>query len=402
MTRSLFAKSALIAAVSGLVMAAGTAPAQAEIEWLLNARLRAETVDMDGVANSADAVTLRTRFGFQTGDLDGFSILIEGENVAHIVDDFNDTINGLPGHPVIADPETTELNRAQVSFTGIQHTSITVGRQRVILGDARYVGNVGFRQNEQTFDALVISNSGLDNVTFTYAYFDRVHRIFGDDHPAGELDLDLHAVNVGLDTDFGQFTGFAYLADVQDAAAISNSTFGVNWRGSIENDGAPTFNYMLEYANQTEYGNSTGDFDLDMFRGEFGFSDNGLSGAIGFESLEGDGTRGFSTPLATLHKFQGWADVFLGTPANGIRDVYGRVGFNFPEAPFGEALNIGFVYHDFQTQSGDIDLGTELDAVVTSRISEHVSLQLKAAFFEGSTSGPASRDKIWFAVTYQR
>ena len=33
-------------------------------------------------------------------------------------------------------------------------------------------------------------------------------------------------------------------------------------------------------------------------------------------------TEVFKTPLATLHKFQGWADKFLGTPANGVKDSH--------------------------------------------------------------------------------
>ena len=47
----------------------------------------------------------------------------------------------------------------------------------------------------------------------------------------------------------------------------------------------------------------------------------------GIEYLEGNGTIGFSTPLATLHKFQGFADVFLTTPASGITDAYGKLGY---------------------------------------------------------------------------
>ena len=38
--------------------------------------------------------------------------------------------------------------------------------------------------------------------------------------------------------------------------------------------------------------------------------------------MEGNGVKGFTTPLATLHKFQGWADKFLATPVNGIEDEY--------------------------------------------------------------------------------
>lgn len=403
MTRSVFVKTALMAAASGLAMAA-SAPAIAEddVDWILNMRLRAETVDMDGVANEAEAITLRTRFGFKTQEVEGFSFLIEGENVTHLVDDFNDTVNGLGGYPVVADPEATELNRLQVTFTGVEDWTATLGRQRIILGDARYVGNVGFRQNEQTFDAAVLGWSPADNFSFTYAYLDRVHRIFGDDHPAGELDLNSHALWGELTTEAGKFTGFAILADVEDVSLISTSTYGVNWRGSFGGDGSPTWGYMLEYAHQMDYADNPLDISLDMFRAEVSVSQNGFSGRLGIESLEGNGAIGFLTPLATLHKFQGWADTFLATPANGVRDIYAQVGVNVSEPPFGEGLSAALVFHDFESESGGMDLGSEIDAVVRSRLNDNVSLELKAAFYDGPASGPAGRDKLWFGITYQR
>ena len=40
----------------------------------------------------------------------------------------------------------------------------------------------------------------------------------------------------------------------------------------------------------------------------------------------------FQTLLATLHKFQGWADKFLTTPPNGIRDLYGSAGYTLKKA----------------------------------------------------------------------
>tara|TARA_R110002073_G_scaffold3635_4_gene23954 strand:- start:8244 stop:9452 length:1209 start_codon:yes stop_codon:yes gene_type:complete len=388
---------------AGLVAVLGAAaPANAEGQFLVNARLRTELVDQDGLANDATAITLRTRLGYQTGNMSGFTFLIEGENVLHLVDDFNDTINRLPGYPVVADPEATEINRLQLAYTGFEDTSLTLGRQRIILGDARYVGNVGFRQNEQTFDAFVASTTAIENVTLTYAYLDRVHRIFGDDHPAGELDLDTHAVTAAVAAPVGTVTAFAILADVQDAAALSSATYGVNWSGSVAREGQPTFGYKLEYAVQSDYGNAPASFDLSMFRAEASLSQNGLSGAIGIESLEGNGVRGFSTPLATLHGYQGWADVFLATPANGIRDIYGRAGYAFPNPPFGSAMRATLVYHDFETENGSLDLGSEIDAVLSTQLSEHVGIEFKAAMYEGGDSALADRTKLWFAITYSR
>lgn len=394
-------RTGLVAA--GLIVAPGmAAPASAEGQFLLDARLRSELVDQDGLANEATAITLRTRLGYQSGEMSGFSFLIEGENVIHLVDDFNDTINGLPGYPVVADPETTELNRLQLAYTGFDNTSLTLGRQRIILGDARYIGNVGFRQNEQTFDAFLASTTAIEHLTLTYAYLDRAHRVFGDDHPAGEFDLDTHALSAAFAVPSGTVTAFAILNDVQDAAALSSATYGVNWSGSVVREGQPTFGYRLEYATQTDYGNSPAGFDLGMFRAEASLSHNGLSGALGIESLEGNGVRGFSTPLATLHGYQGWADVFLATPADGVRDIYGRAGYAFANPPFGSAMRATLVYHDFETQNGGLDLGSELDAVLSSQLTEHVGIEFKAALYDGGDSVLADRTKLWLAITYSR
>ena len=402
MSWSKLGRAGLLGSAGLMAVLGAAAPANAEGQILINARLRTELVDQDGLANDATAITLRTRLGYQTGNMSGFTFLIEGEHVLHVADDFNDTINGLPGYPVVADPEVAEINRLQLAYTGFENTSLTLGRQRIILGDARYVGNVGFRQNEQTFDAFVASTTAIENVTLTYAYLDRVHRIFGDDHPAGEFDLDSHAMTAAFAAPVGTITAFALLNEVQDAAALSSATYGVNWSGSVARDGQPTFGYKLEYATQGDYGNSPTNFDLDMFRAEASLSQNGLSGALGIESLEGNGARGFATPLATLHGYQGWADVFLATPANGIRDIYGRAGYAFQNPPVGSAMAATLVYHDFETQNGGLDLGSELDFLLTSRVSENVGVEFKAAFYDGGGSGIADRSKLWFAITYSR
>lgn len=394
-----FCKPTVFMASTLATLLASQGMAIADPDILANARLRYESVDQDGFANSADGLTLRMRLGVDSGPVADFRFLIEVENVLHLVDDFNSTTNGNAGFPIIADPEETELNRAQIAFTGISDTTVTLGRQRVILGDARYVGNVGFRQNEQTFDALRVTNQSIENLTLNYLYLDRANRIFGDDHPAGEWDLDAHLFSADLATSAGTLSGFAHLIDNQDAAALSIATYGVRWQGQVTNEGQPTFAYFAEYAHQTDYGNNPMNFDLGLFRAQASVAQNGLSAALGIENLEGNGIRGFATPLATLHAYQGWADVFLGTPANGIRDLYVRGGWTMREPPFGQGLSAAFVYHSFDAQNGGGDLGSEFDAVITSRITDHVSLELKGAIYNGPVGGPADRDKIWLALT---
>ena len=59
----------------------------------------------------------------------------------------------------------------------------------------------------------------------------------------------------------------------------------------------------------------------------------------------------FRTPLATLHKFQGWSDKFLVTPNAGLRDTY--IGVK------GKVQGIGWKlsWHDFGADEGGADFG---------------------------------------------
>jgi len=124
------------------------------LDPILAARLRYEWVDQANLPNDADAVTFRIRGGaeLKAGD---FSFLAEGEGTAALADHYNDTLpkNGVEPYPTVADPENLELNRLQVAYLH-KGTGVTLGRQRIVLDNARFVGNVGWRQNEQTFDAV--------------------------------------------------------------------------------------------------------------------------------------------------------------------------------------------------------------------------------------------------------
>ena len=167
---------------------------------LLDVRYRFEHKAQDGFPEDAYANTIRTRLGFETAEIYNFKFLVEFENVASIGDDhFNSTTNGRVQFPVVADPDATEVNRAQVTFTGLDKTPVTIGRQRFNLNNQRFVGAVDFRQNQQTFDAARLSSTLIDNVTVEYLYISRVHRVFSDDHVAGEFDSDSHVISVAYD-----------------------------------------------------------------------------------------------------------------------------------------------------------------------------------------------------------
>ncbi len=376
--------------------------ALAETKPLIDLRARAEFVDQDGFANDARAYTLRERVGFETGSFYGFSLLAEIESVQALgPEDFNSTANGRTAYPVVADPEASELNRLQLTYEGIPGTKIVAGRQRIILDDARFVGNVGWRQNEQTFDAALISNSTLPGVTATYAYIEEVHRIFSDKSPIGNFDSDSHLINLGYSGIEGlTLTGFAYLLDFDNAAGASSETYGARaaYKTALNEDWS--LKGAASYARQSEYGSNPASFSLDYYSVDAGASYGPLSFGAGYEVLEGDGTTGFSTPLATLHKFQGWADAFLTTPVDGIEDLSASLTYALPAfGPFTK-ITSGIVFHDFEAERTGASLGDEVDAVLSAALDNGIKLTAKYASFDGGSAGPADREKLWFQVAY--
>ena len=100
-------------------------------------------------------------FGFAPAAWHGWKALAEGENiVAADGDAYSQSgLNpGGAGRAVVADPEVTELNQLYVGYTR-DHTTVTVGRQRLVLDNARFIGDSGWRQDMQTFDAVVVQES---------------------------------------------------------------------------------------------------------------------------------------------------------------------------------------------------------------------------------------------------
>jgi hypothetical protein len=188
----------------------------AEGKPLIDVRARYEYVDDDAFAETAHATTVRTRLGFKTGTWNGVSLLVEAEDVRALgSEDYNSSANGRTRFPTIADPEGSEWNQAYVDYDGgANGFKATLGRQRFMLDNQRFFGNVGWRQNEQTFDALATSYQFKDGPLLRYAYLGKAHRVFGHYNPnplLAHLDLDAHIFHVDQPTPIGNLAGYAYL-----------------------------------------------------------------------------------------------------------------------------------------------------------------------------------------------
>lgn len=373
------------------------------------ARYRYEFVDQNGITEEANASTVRTNVGFKTGVYRDFQALIEAQLVNTIgANAFNDTVNGKTTHPVVADPDVTELNELWLSYAGLPDTVVKVGRQKINIDNQRFVGTVGWRQNDQTFDAGAIMNSSIPGLELMYAHVANVNRIQGDDHPLGDLDTETHIAHANYNVaDWLNITGYGYWIDIDLAAALSSKTYGLRLTGNAPINDHWTFFYEAEAATQDDHGNNTASYDEEYYHIAPGIKGHGFTLEAGYEELGGNGTSAFQTPLATAHKFNGWADAFLTTPAAGLEDVYVSASYQVSgtDSAF-DGTKFTAVYHDFDSDDGGTgDFGDELDLSVGKSFTlpdagqpfKKVNVLLKYADYDGD-SGVASREKFWLQV----
>lgn len=375
----------------------------------VNYRLRSETVEQDGATDDAEAFTQRLRLGYLTPEMEGFTFFIEGEIVDTINDESEYNAAGRypsgRGKPIIADPAAEELNQLWVSFKN-EGNALKVGRQIIALDNQRWIGHVGWRQNIQTYDAVTFSSSAIADWKLTYGYIDKVHRIFGDDWPdragpIGEFNSDTHILNATYSGfDFGKLTLFGYLVDLEEAAAVSSSTYGLLFSGSkkLTEDGQSLI-YNLSFATQSDYGDNPKSYTATYFAGDFAYKVKAFQAGVGYELLgSDDGVAAVSAPLATLHAFNGWADVFLGTPAGGLKDFYLYATYKIP---VGNGIVTKLFYHDYESDHFDLDLGSELNLLLAYKLTKQLTAVLKYADFEqGDPFTAASREKLTLQLDF--
>jgi hypothetical protein len=368
----------------------------------VNLRYRFEYVDQDGIARTARAHTVRTRVGFETAALFGFRAMVEGENVSHLgARRFNDTIDGDRRFPVVADPDDTSFNQYWVASNHLDASEIKVGRQRLAFDNHRFIGTVGFRQNEQTFDAVRLTTGLVPGYTVDYTYLWLADRVFGEDSPQGDFALDGHLVHGSRYVEgVGRLTGYAYLLDFDERPDLSSRTFGLRLDGSRGVADGWKALYVAEAAWQSDHGGNPNDDSFVYYLIEPGIAYRTTSLVLGYEVLGGDGERAFQTPLATLHAFQGTADTFLTTPADGIADLYLRLGhvLTAPEPLVGVTMSAAL--HRFSTDGGGGHYGDELDLEAIVPLHERLSIGLKAAFYDAGRFA-VDTTKLWLTLEFR-
>lgn len=362
----------------------------------IDARYRYEKVNDDGFALDAKASTLRTNLGFKTASFKGVQGLLELENISELGrNDFNNGVNGKTTYPAVTDVEGTELNQAWLSYSGIQDTVVKAGRERIVLDNARFIGDVGWRQNNQTFDGFNVINKSIPDTSVMYGYISNVNRIFGNDNAAGDFNSQSHIVNAkytGIKA--ANITGYWYGLDFDNSAANSSSTLGARVDGGTEVGSGVKALYDLEYARQSDYKDNTNNYTADYYRIEPGVAWNGLTVKAGYEVLgadvTGDAGRVFRTPLATGHKWNGWADKFAAIPAGGLQDTYGLVSYKVGGVhEYFDGTTLTAVYHDFSQDEGSADYGREWDFNIAQTVMENYTVGVKLANYDADANAPA-------------
>jgi len=364
-------------------------------EASLSARYRYEFVDQDGIPNDAHASTLKTRLGYRTGKVSGFSGFLEAEHVAAIgSENFSSPTNNVANHPVVADPTETEINQAYLRYQGLADTDIKYGRQLFTLDNHRFVGHVGWRQNEQTFDAATVVNKSLADTTLTAGYIHNVNRLVSEAAgPRGDDGMQSGIFNARYDgLSAGSLTAYSYLVDYDSLDAASTSSYGLRFTGGTDLSDSVKALYTLEYAQQSDYADNPNSVDADYYLLEGGASVSGVTFKLGQEMLGSDeGTASFQTPLATLHAMNGWTDKFLGTPDNGLVDTYASIG--------GKAGDVKLmaIHHEFESDVGDLDYGSETGLLAVKPLNDTYTLGFKAASYRADDRKDDT-DKAWLWV----
>ena len=381
--------SLLVLAAATAVTRAGTPAPSPEIAtakeapWItptVDIRLRYEFADIDGL-DPAHALTIRERVGFKTKAWNGFSLLAEGEFTQSAIDDYHGGAPGVdpfdPRNSVIADPDNEELNQAYLQYAGFD-TTVKLGRQRIIYDNAAFIGNVGWRQNEQTYDAISLTNTSVPGLTLNYAYIDRVNRVFGEDATGifENAPAEIHLLNASYAGIKGlTLGGYMYLMEFEDAGSTGwdNDTFGISAKSSLA--GLALYGELAYQDKAGPLNNEEGLYAHITATKTFGTQ----SLTVGIEHLD----AGVQTPLATLHAFNGYADA---TDARRLAGTHGGLTDTYASymVPIFWCMKWTNSAHIFGDNAISTDLGFGFDSVLAKKFDDHFTAFAKLGYFDTS------------------
>ncbi len=404
----------------------------------LNIRYRFERVEQDSFRRDALASTIRTRLGYLTGAYFDFQAYVEMEDTRTLLKDKYNTPDSAPhgpknpDRPVVFDPEFTELNQLWLDHSLPFDTRVRLGRQKIVLDDARFIGNAGWAQNEQTFDAVTVQNKGLSNLNIFYGYLIKVNSVSGESgkhagpfkkgemfactgcHGSPRMMIDdhmkSHILNVskefvnnvpGLGSLWLKLAGYAYILDFD--TGIEPETLGLFVDGISQVSSDFSLLYHLQYASQKDHVERMKiDPETEYYRIEFGGQLSQFSLKAGYEVMTSDKDMwAFQTPLAWGYNnenkylniprtLNGWARKFEWIPVTGLQDLFVSV-----EASLA-GIRLRGEYHDFSAESTDTEYGTETDVMALKQFGKLFTVGLMYADYRAESFSDDTKKAMIF------
>ncbi|MDF7809302.1 alginate export family protein [Pontiellaceae bacterium B12219] len=318
----------------------------------------------DNGLKAANALLTRTRVTYATDNEEGFNLMLQAQYVGPL----NDTYGPEnPNYDPIPDPEAFRFQQAYLAYSGYDSIG-KIGAQEIILDNARFIGNVDWRFNAQSFNAGLLQNKSIENLTLLYAYADSINATNGEVNHDRQYNMFHGTYQLN---EANQASAFVYLQENDNSANIN--TAGLRFWGQHD---AVSYDAMAALQRDAYYGFLTGGYDFETFGIE-----------LGAEYISGgnDSRDRFQTLNGTAHAFNGWADQFLGTGSGlpaGLVDVWVQ-GTLSPM----DAMDLIGVYHYFNTAadtpstSFSGDYGQEIDAMLKYKVCKNFNALTGAAFY---------------------
>jgi hypothetical protein len=371
----------------------------------IDMRYRYEYAKQQGTTRNAHASTLSTKVGFESGEFYDTKIGVEVENVAVLSKKayYNSGENNRTAYPLVPDPDTTEINQLYAEFGQIENTKVKVGRQVITLDNERFVGDDSWRQNDQTFDALAITYTGMQDFKGFYGYIMNINRPLGNQAVDGEWGSDIHLFNVKYEAlPLLTPVAYTYLMDINDSPTSSNKTFGGSLSGNVDSFYNSKLNYHAEYAYQSDYANNPISYSATYYNLTGGLDVFGFNFKVGYDVIGADSTAGtsFQFPIGTYHSYNGWSDFEMVAPlAKGLKDISFTAGYDL-DLPLRYMDNIKLLssYHRFKEAKGGGDIGNEIDFQARKDF-EYFNLTVKYADFDAVSGTPYNDiQKLWLMM----
>lgn len=293
--------------------------------------------------------------------------------------------------------------------------NLKIGRQEMVFDEARLIGNIGWIQQAQSFDAIrADARRGDIGLTGFYA-----QTVSTDTHATLASTLD---TTTGPESEFFGARGTYHLKGKDRITAYYYGAFDPNAVTDLGAAGAlvqeihtvglyaaATFNgvrFRIDGAYQFGDVTETRDIDANMLTVSVGTNLDIAKGArieVWADYLSGDdGTnaltrKNFTTPYATNHKFYGHVDKFLQNPTTGLVDFVVKFWVK-PTAKLKLVAHAHkFTADETSATLTDKNLGSEVDLQLHYVLAKNTKLVLGLSqYFSGAqTTGGTSQDTTW-------